>query len=62
MGNGLKITGWILVVLGLLVTYGTHIAILAMGINQDLLGGHAMLNIVASVFITIGIILLAVSD
>lgn len=55
-----KIIAWILIVLGLLVTYGTHIGILAMGINQDALGGHATINIIASVLITIGIVLIAI--
>lgn len=58
-GKGLRITAWIFIVLGLFVTYGTHIGILAMGLNQDLLGGHAMINLLASVFITLGVIFLA---
>lgn len=48
------IFAWILMILGLLVVFGTHIAILAMGIPQDSLGGHAMLNIGAGISILIG--------
>ena len=46
----------ILIILGLLVTYGTHIMILRMGIEQTLLLGHAVLNLVASGLITLGVI------
>ena len=57
-GKGLKITAWILLVLGLLIGITTHIAILAMGIPQEMLGGHATLNLTAMGLIILGLILL----
>jgi len=46
-----KIWARISISLGLLIVTVTHIAILSMGIPQDLLGGHAVINLVA-VFLT----------
>lgn len=52
----MKIINEGLLVLGLLIVFGTHIMILAKGIPQEMLGGHAVLNIIAGVFILIHII------
>ncbi len=60
-GRGMKIFAWIFIILGLIVTYGTHIGIIAMGLQQTLVLSHAISNLVASIFITFGIILLAIA-
>ena len=49
------ITSLILILLGLFVTYGTHIMILRAGIEQTLLASHAVLNLIASGLITLGV-------
>lgn len=42
----------ILLTLGLLIVYGTHIVIISMGLPQTALTNHAILNIIAGVFIS----------
>lgn len=37
--------------IGISAVVSTHVAILAMGIPQDMLGGHAMINLVAAALI-----------
>ncbi len=44
----------VLLILGLLIVFGTHISIIAMGLPQNLLGGHATLNIIAGLLIVAG--------
>lgn len=41
-----KMISWLLLLGGLFIVFATHIAILAKGIPQDSLGGHALLNLV----------------
>ncbi len=52
-----KIWNNILLALALLIVIATHIAILAMGIPQEQLGGHASLNLIAAGMIIVHVIL-----
>ncbi len=47
----------ILIILGLLIVTLTHIAIFAMGLPQEMLGGHATINLVAVLLILVGFVI-----
>ena len=49
-----KKNGKIIYIVGVAVVVVTHISILAQGIPQDSLGGHAALNLGAIVLIVVG--------
>lgn len=52
----ISVISLVLIILGLLITYGSHIMIISMGIAENLLVPHAVLNLLASAFITIGVL------
>jgi len=43
--RGKLVTAWILIVLGLIVTFGTHIGLLIIGLEQSMVAAHAWLNL-----------------
>lgn len=59
MGKGLKITGWILVLLGLTAVFLPHIAFLANLIPSLNIISHSVLEIGAAIMILVGVILIA---
>jgi len=52
-----KLMGKILQIVGISIVIITHIALLSMTIPQELLGGHAVINLIASGLIISGIYL-----
>tara|TARA_Y100000310_G_scaffold60266_1_gene55612 strand:- start:639 stop:839 length:201 start_codon:yes stop_codon:yes gene_type:complete len=54
MKKWMHIIGGILIFLGLVVTYGTHIMLLRIPLEESLQFTHAVLNLIASGMITIG--------
>jgi len=51
MGLKFKITSWILLIISLLIIFGSHIWVLVFGLPPEQMDAHAVINLVAGVFI-----------
>lgn len=53
----LKLTSWILIILGLLIVFGTHIPMLFLGLPEDQIMAHTIINLLAGLLLLIGIMM-----
>ncbi len=58
MGNGLRLTGWTLYIVSLLIVFITHTGILVQGLPEPLQSAHAIFLLTAGVMNVIGFMLI----